>query len=63
MRRNPQKPKKIKLTEKEEATLRAIEELGETADVRAIRKKANEMLKAAQETQLAPVRCSSALNP
>ena len=45
MPRKPKKPKRIKLTEKEEATLRAIEELGETADVGEIQARANEILK------------------
>ena len=36
--------KPIKLSDKEEATLRAIEELGEAADVGAIQKRAQEIL-------------------
>jgi hypothetical protein len=36
--------KPIKLSEKEEAVLRAIEELGETADVGEIQRRANEIL-------------------
>jgi hypothetical protein len=52
VRRKPKKPKRIRLTEKEEATLRAIEELGETADVGEIQKKANEILKTMQRRKL-----------
>jgi hypothetical protein len=38
------KKKPVKLTDKEEATLRAIEELGETADMGDLQKRANEIL-------------------
>ena len=48
----PKKKKPIKLTEKDEAVLRAIEELGETADMGKIRERADEIYKEMQRKKL-----------
>ena len=41
----PERKTRMAISEKEEAVLRAIEELGETSDVGEIQRRANEILK------------------